>query len=470
MPTAPMFFGNNQESGDSSLVGASPLAVNVLIDGKGAVRRRPGLVAWDGFPSTIPVASQIDGITDFEDDVYFVNAARHVYRVRDATALDMSAALGTSLVKGTGRPMFAKTRFRLVIAGGDVPQKVDSGAAVAARLAGSPPRGTQVIALASRLWTDDLTDSTAKGKIRGSGVGDADEETWDPLDVVSAEARPDSIVALSENGNQAYAFGESTLQVFVPDPVSLLAPSPAVNRGCLAPFSVIKIDEDLAWLTDLKQFAVGDGRTYDVISTPIAATLEGVTSPADCWGFRLNMDQFDCAVWVCPSDGRAFCYQNGGGWSQWHTWNGSGHGPLAVKSHHLLPSTKTHLAGLANGQIVKFDSTAGTDLGSVIKAEVISGFQDRETSDYKHCEKALLTFKRGRTTGSTEPQVLLSWRDDLGDYCSPIRIGLGTTGDNVFTVPLYSLGTYRSREWKMEFTDAADFVLAKAEETYSIGG
>jgi hypothetical protein len=469
MPTMPMFFGNAQESGESVLAGGSPLAINVLVDGKGAVRRRPGLSAWSGFPSTIPVASRVDGISEFGDDVYWVNAARSVYRlnVGGASAANLSPSGGTQLLDGNARPMFATTRFRLVMTGGGFPQKVDTGAALAARLGGSPPQATQVIALAQRLYLDDLTDETSVGKIRISGAGMTGEETWDAIDVASAEARPDSVQALSENANEAFVFGDSTLQVFSPDPVTILTPGRAVNRGIGAPHSVIKSDEDLAWFTDRDQFVIGDGRSTEVLSDSISSTLETIVGAEDMWGFRLNMDQFDCLVWVCPTDGRAFCYQAGGGWSQWHTWTGAGHGPLAVKSHHLYTGTNTHIAGLATGQIVKFDSTAGTDMGSVIKAEVRTGFQNRDTDAHKHCKCVLFTFKRGHST-STEPFVLLSWRDDLGDFCDPIRLGLGTTGDNVFTIPLRSLGSYRRREWKMEFTDAADFVLAGAEETFSI--
>jgi hypothetical protein len=384
-----------------------------------------------------------------------------------ATTTDLSATEGTTLLAGSGRPMFAETAFRLVIAGGRDLQDVEPAATAAAHLGGSPPKASQVIALASRIVCNDVdTASTSRGKVRFSDAGNAGEETWDALNVTSAEARPDLVVALAENSNEAFVFGESTLQVFYPDPAVILSPGRAANRGIGAAFSVIQSDDDLAWFTDHDQFVIGDGRSTEVLSDSISTTLEGITSPSDMWGFRLNMDQFDCLVWVCPTDGRAFCYQAGGGWSQWHTWTGSGHGALAVKSHHLYTGTNTHLAGLATGQIVKFDSTAGTDMGSVIKAEVRTGFQNRGTDEYKHCRSVLFTFKRGHAT-STEPFVLLSWRDDLGDFCEPLRLGLGTTGDNVFTIPLRSLGCYRRREWKMEFTDAADFVLAGAEETFA---
>ncbi len=467
MPTVMLNFGNNQESGESVLMGASPLAINVLVDGKGAVRRRPGLSAWASFPASPPDQFQIDGITTFQDQVFWVNSQRRIYRLDPSTAdtFNMSAGGATSYLTGTGRPMFAETPWRLVIAGGDQLQKVDSGATLSDRL-GSTHVATRIVALGVRLFSDDQTDATSQGQIRYSGLGQTDNLLWDAFDVVTAEGRPDPIVGLNGNANELFALGTSTLQVFSPDPVSVLAPGRTINRGVAAADSVLNVDENQAWLTELRQFVEGDGRTLQELSKPIASVLEDIETVSDCWAFRLNMDQFDCRVWVFPTDGRAFCQQDGGGWSQWHGWSGTGYAALPIKAHHLYLPTKTHLAGLANGSIVKFDSTAGTDMGDTIKAEVRTGFQRHDTDDYKHCNLLTLTFKRGKSTGA-EPFVLLSWRDDLGEYCDPLRIGLGTTGDNVFTVSLYSLGTYRRRDWRMEFTDAADFVLAGAEETFS---
>jgi len=470
MPSAPLMFGNQQASGDSPLAGASPFAVNVVVDGKGAVRRRPGISAWSGFPTTIPEASQVDGITSFQGDVYYVTTSRNIYKVNTgaASATSLSTGGASTQLDDFGRPVFAETSFRLVIAGGGLPSKVDSGSAVAARLGGSPPRSTQVIALASRLYTDSLTEAATVGQIPFSDPGDAGNESWDPINFVSAEARPDPIRTLRENSNEAYVWGSTTLQVFTPDPTTILAPGRALNRGTAAPHSVIRVDENFCWLTELRQIVMSDGRSVDVLSAPISATLETFSTVNDCWGFRANIDQFDCTVHVFPTDGRALANQDGGGWAQWQGWSGSGYTALPITAHYLLAdeTTKTHLVGLATGQIAKLDTSAGTDLGATIKAEAATGFQSFGTDAYKHAQELLLTFKRGVST-TTEPQALLSWRDDFGAYCDPIRLGLGTTGDNVFTIPVRSLGSFRRRDWKMEFTDAADYVLAGAQLNFA---
>lgn len=471
MPAAPIFFGNDQRSGNSELAGASPRAINVVTDGAGAVRRRPGISEWDGYPETIPNTNEVIGLHDFEDELYVVYGDRRIFKVASGAATDLSTAGGPSYLAGTGRPVFAETAFRLLIAGGAAPEKVDSTETVAERLGGSPPDSTHVVALAQRIITNDLTDSSTADRVRFSRTGNAGNEVWDALNFVTAEAKPDGIVALGEKANRLFAFGARTLQIFAPDGNTILAPLATYSRGLAAAHSVIAGDEDFAWLSDRRQFLQGDGGSLQVLSDPISRTLSDISTVSDAIGFRWDDDQFDVLAWLFPTDGRTFALQQGGGWAQWHGWTqGQGHTPLPITAHHFWPEENVHLVGLETGQVAKFDSTATSDLGEPIKAEVLTGFINRDTDAWKHCKSVRFTFRRGHTTSSTEPVVLLSWRDNLGAFCNPIRLGLGEAGDYVFTVEKRSLGTYRARQWKLEFTEALDFVLARAEEVFTVGG
>jgi len=467
MSEARLMFGNRQASGDSALAGAPALAINVLVDGKGAVRRRPGISAWDGFPATIADASEIQGITTFEDEVYYVNAGRRVRRVNGSGDTQLSTSDPVTLLAGTSRPVFASTPYRLVIAGGGVPLKVESGASVTAVLGGSPPSSTSVLAQSERLFSNDLTSAATSGKIRFSAPGTTGEEEWDALDFATAAADPDPLTAIHGSSNEMFAFGERSLQIFNPDPVGVITPGRALRIGVTAGYSPIQVDESFGVLDIQRRFLLTDGRAYEDISGEIAATIDNITTVSDCWGFRYNADQFDCLVWVMPSDGRSFAWQRGSGWGQWHGWN-AGHSLLPVRSHHYWQEENVHLVGLATGQIAQLDSTANTDLGATIKAEVTTGFQNHDTDGWKHCQALHLVFQRGQS--ATAGTVLLSWRDSLGEYGNPVRVSLGVTGDYVQTVTLRSLGMYRQRDWKLEMSDAVDLVLARAVEVYTTEG
>lgn len=473
MPAQQIFFGNRQASGDQQLAGASPLAVNVLVDGAGAVRRRPAIAAWDGFPATPPSSSPVIGIFSFAGDVYYVDDNRAIYRVQTGGGgggvTPLSGGGAESFLLGTGRPTFADTSFRLVIAGGDVPSKVDLGATSAARLGGGPPVATQVAALNQRIFLNNYTDASTISRIEYSRPGDAGNESFGNLQFKSAEGRPDPIVALKDNANELWAFGETTLQVFTPDPTGVIAPGRSVNRGIAAAASVIRVDDNFAWLDEKRDFVAGDGRSTDVLSAPIAGTVDRIATVADCWGFRALGDQFGLIGWLFPSDGRSFVMQEGGGWAQWQGWDPTtGYTPFPIQSHYYWPAENLNLVGLANGQIAKLDFSGSTDLGEAVKAEVRTGFLNQNTDAVKKCDVLRFTFRRGHTSSSSA-QALIYWRDDLGGWLGPKAIPLNDTKP-IFTREIRSAGYYRARQWRMEFTDAADFVLARAEETYTVGG
>jgi hypothetical protein len=473
MPAQQIFFGNDQRSGDQQLAGASPFAVNVLVDGAGAVRRRPGIASWADFPATAPSTSAIIGISSFGGDLYYVNNNREIYKVATGGGgggvVGLSGGGAETYLLGNGRPAFAETAFRLVIAGGDYPSKVDAGASAAARLGGNPPVGTQVAAINQRIFLNNYTDSSTLGRIDYSRPGNAGNESFGNLQFKTAEGRPDAIVALKDNANELWVFGETTLQVYSPDPNGVISPGRSVNRGIASADSVIRVDDNFAWLDEKRDFVAGDGRTADILSQQVAGTIDRISSVTDCWGFRALGDQFGLLCWQFTSDGRTFVLQEGGGWAQWHGWDPTtGYTLFPVYAHYYWPAENLNLVGLGNGQIAKLDFDASTDLGDTIKAEVQTGFIHHGTDAIKKCDVARFTFKRGHTSSSAA-QVLLSWRDDLGAWLGPKVIPLNDTKP-IFTREIRSLGYYRARQWRMEFTNAADFVLARAEESYTVGG
>lgn len=470
MPSQQVFFGNLQRSGEQQLGGASPLAVNVLVDGTGAVRRRPGLSAWSEFPATPPGSAPIIGISSFAGDIYFVDDNREIFRTvpGGSTASLFGGGTGGYLL-GTSRPQFAETPFRIVIAGGSYPSKVDLGASFATLLGGSPPVGTQVSALNQRIFLNNHTDSSTVGRIDYSRPGNAGNESFGNLQFKSAEGRPDAIIALKDNANELWTFGETTLQIFSPDPSAVISPGRSVNRGIAAADSVVRVDDSFAWLDEKRDFVTSDGRATPTISDGIAGTIDRMATVADCWGFRALGDQWGILGWQFPDDGRSFIMQEGGGWAQWHGWDSTmGFTRFPATAHYYWPLHNLNLIGLENGQIATLDFDATTDLGSTIKAEVWTGFLNHNTDATKKCDVMRFTFKRGHTDSSAA-QVLLSWRDNLGGFIGPKVIHLANTSE-IFTVELRTLGYYRARQWKMEFTDAADFVLARAEETFTVGG
>src|SRR6185295_17573838 len=163
MPTAPIPFGPALETSSEPISGASSEAFNVILDARGVLRKRPGLVAYTGVaPATTVDASGVLGLYLTEAKVahtsgsstvsgthpgvlYAVgatvnasggghNAGRNVYRIAggSATAVGTGASnedrLATPAAIATTRfprPVFAETEALLVIAGGAQVGKID---------------------------------------------------------------------------------------------------------------------------------------------------------------------------------------------------------------------------------------------------------------------------------------------------------------------------------------------------------
>ena len=154
MPQSPLNFGV-ESSGDESFSGGGEAAFNMLIDGKGALRRRPGLAAYAQAPATAFSGYAISGVhVDLNGRIFAVDeqpGARRVWRLESGAALDLSTPVDSD-VTGTRRPTFAETGALLAIAGGRDVQKLTltDPATPSERLGGSPPFASHVSTKRSR--------------------------------------------------------------------------------------------------------------------------------------------------------------------------------------------------------------------------------------------------------------------------------------------------------------------------------
>ena len=220
-------FGPNQESGYEELAGAQSLAMNVVIDGKGTVSKRPGIATLSEFPSSVVDSDGIDSIYHSYDGDYFAiggsTTSRKIYKVFGGNAVEISSN-ATSRLTGNARPIIAETESFIIIAGGFKLQKIKKSDFTCSRLGGNPPLSSHISANSSRLLSNDVTVDRTKVRYSGISIGTTDtsgHESWDvtgnaeDAGFFTAEARPDKVVALYENTNEVFVFGQDNVQVFV---------------------------------------------------------------------------------------------------------------------------------------------------------------------------------------------------------------------------------------------------------------
>lgn len=476
MPTQSIPFAPNQQSGLDSLNAAVALAINVIIDKSGVVRRRPGISAYAGAPDSAVDEDGIDGVhVTVDGKVYVIGGtvgARKVYRVAGGSAFQLSGVSQGELV-GQGRPVFAETEAMVVIAAGGVPQKVLLATDESSRLGGSPPDMSHVVANTSRLVGNDI--SSNKNRLNYSdlaaGSSTTGHETWTGGDsgFVTAEGRPDPIVAVGDATNEVFLFGTTSLQVVAPSSDEVYSKVSTVDVGCSAPYTVVRYDNTFFWLDNKRRIVRSDGRQLDVVGEQIQSTLDEIEDVSDAYAFVVNEGPCNAIVFVFPSDGRSFAYQIDGGWSLWLGYGDSTYNRQPISAVALNSETGQNIAGLADGRVGVVDMDTGTDLGDLIPVSITTGMLNRGTDALKQCMAVRLSFRRGTVDeGEDEPVAHLSWRDDEGEWSPSIEIGLGAAGDRNPVVSLRSLGTYRRRQWRIEFDGSSDFVLAGASEDFMV--
>lgn len=471
-------FTNQQASGVEPLAGATVMAMNVVVDPSGTVTRRPGIREYSVAPDTVVNASGINGMFCTDDGTLLAVAAtprRKLYRVAGGTA-----QLIFDGMQGQGRAVFAQTELLVVLVLGNEIYKYERLTSTTGVLGGNPPHATHVIAHASRLLANDV--ALNKTAVRYSDVASgttsyAGHEDWSfapPAGFILAQARPDNVAAVHENTNNVFVFGTGTTQVYGSDTsanVSSVYLAEATREiGCGAPYSVIKQDQVFAWLDNFQRFQFSDGRSYKDISEPIAKTLDQVSGPEEAFGYRVLTGNCDALAWTFPSDGRTFVYQSGSGWGQWGSWDPdtANYTPFKVLSHCIRPDNALNIVGTTDGLIGELTHEAITDFGEPIRAHIDTGYVSRGTDRPKHCQCVRLTFRRGSASSATAPQAFLYFRDRPGPWSDPLPINLGGSGDTHPVLEFRSLGTYRRRQWRFEFTGTDELVLVSATEDFEV--
>jgi len=245
------------------------------------------------------------------------------------------------------------------------------------------------------------------------------------------------------------------------------APGTTREYGIAAPYSVIKREQAFAWLDHQRRVVLSDGRSAQVISQDIQATLDAMLTVLDAWGFWFFEGVADVLVWVFPTEKRTLVYQVGRGWSEWLGWRGGNWAPTNISAVSGRPLGGERLVGTLDGKLARLTLAAQDDLGELVNAVIRTGFQNQGSDVRKHSQSVTLVLLRGTTNTTPEPVAWLSWRDEPDGPWVRLPVLLGGSNSKECVVRLAGLGTYRRRQWRWEFS-AADLELVSAEEEFSV--
>ena len=138
-----------------------------------------------------------------------------------------------------------------------------------------------------RVWVTSLLDGTS----------------IDPLDFASAEGSPDGLVSLLVDHREVWLFGTNSVEVWYDSGGADFPLSPvqgAFNEvGCIAAYSVAKLDNGIFWLG-------ADARGRGIVYRANGYTAQRVSTHAVEWQVQQYADMSDAVAYTYQQDGHAF--------------------------------------------------------------------------------------------------------------------------------------------------------------------
>lgn len=299
--------------------------------------------------------------------------------------------------------------------------------------------------------------------------------TYDALDFTQVNAQPDLNTGIANANRETWVFNERSAQVYynsgAADFPFALNPSGVVERGCVAPRSIVSYQGSVAWLGDDLRVYVSQGYTPRAVSTaPIDDAIGKLASPESATAFAYSKFGHIFYVITFPSQATYVYDFTTGAWHERQSYNRS---DWRARGHEYWFSR--HLVGDAvNGKIYELDHDTFDEDGTVILRKM--------TSPPIHGGRQRLFFGRleldmengvgveGSGQGS-DPQVMLRWTDDGGrTYSNEMWKKLGKGGKYKWRTSWNRLGSAFERSYELSMSDPVKFVLIEAYHDVSAGG
>ena len=138
-----------------------------------------------------------------------------------------------------------------------------------------------------RIWITQLLDGTS----------------IEPLDFASAEGSPDGLISVLVSHREAWLFGTNSVEVWYDSGAADFPLTPvqgAFNEvGCIAAFSVAKLDNGIFWLG-------ADARGQGIVYRANGYTAQRVSTHAIEWQIQQYADMTDAIAYTYQQDGHAF--------------------------------------------------------------------------------------------------------------------------------------------------------------------
>ena len=159
-----------------------------------------------------------------------------------------------------------------------------------------------------------------------------DGTLWDALDVLQVSQQPGNIAALTTVHQEMWPFSATKVNPWVgTSESSIFTPvqGATIDYGILAPFSVVRLDNTLLWVSQSELGGAivlrAAGYSPQVISPPAISTLlQRTSNPAQWVGFTMQIEGHPLYLLYAPSALTTLVYDlSTDSWAEWSEWDPS---------------------------------------------------------------------------------------------------------------------------------------------------
>ena len=308
-----------------------------------------------------------------------------------------------------------------------------------------------------------------------------DGTSVDPLDFASAEGSPDGVVGIIVDHREVWVYGTNSVEVWYNSgnadfPLSRI--QGAFNElGCVAAYSIAKMDNGLFWLG---QDARGQGIVYRAngytgqrISThAIEWQIQQYGNLSDAIGYTYQQDGHSFYVLIFPSANATWVYDVAT--QAWHERAGFVNGDFTRHRSNcqVFFNSEVLVGDYQNANIYAFDLDDFSDNGSIQKWlrswRALPTGQNNLKRTAQHSLQLDLETGVGLNLGQgSDPQVMLRWSDDGGHtWSSEHWVSIGKIGEFYRRAIWRRLGMtmkIRDRVYEVSGTDPVKIAIVGAE-------
>ncbi len=294
-----------------------------------------------------------------------------------------------------------------------------------------------------------------------------DGRYWDALNVQTVDSNPDLVVGEVVSHNECIVFCELSGEVFYD---SGILPSPFIRNtsgifevGCIAPYSIAKIDNSFMWLGKSQTGPGGiyrlNGYTPENITPPsIVTVIQGMSTVSDAISFTYEQDGHTFYVINFPTGNRTFCYD--ANTKIWHERANLEVGLLTrwEAQEYTYFDGKHLVCDHTEGKIYSIEMTTYT-YGTGIRKWIRSFRAPGSNMNRVRHKRLMLECEAGvGLTGGDEPTVIMRWSDDGGHTWSNEAwhtMGIGSLGEYDKRVIWNRLGMTKGQARIYEFSGTA---------------